>query len=201
MNSQGIVLPAEKRVRTISSRGLSQDFGNAIRCSRQPIWQHPIIRPESIVFERFTDRARKIIDLASAEAAQRGDDSVDTVDILVGMLREGNGIAGYVLSHFDSIDVDLVLGARDSVCGDPDVTLPNVESRSRMEAAWFDHRYPGTEHLLLALCCLNKSRGARLLAGLGKHPVQICSFVVDILGHTDRWERWLVDHPDAAHGR
>ena len=151
------------------------------------------------MFERFTDRARKIIELASAEAAQRGDDLVDTVDILVGMLREGNGIAGHVLAR-DSVDVDLVLGVRDSVCTDPDASLADVESRSLIEAAWLNHGYVGTEHLLLALCCLNKSRGARLLAGLGKPPVQICSFVLDILGRTDEWERWLVDHSDVAHG-
>jgi ATP-dependent Clp protease ATP-binding subunit ClpC len=151
------------------------------------------------VFERFTDRARKIIDLASAEAAQRGDDLVDTVDILVGMLREGNGIAGHVLAH-DSVDVDLVLGTRDSVCADPDASLADVDSRSLIEAARLNHGYVGTEHLLLALCCLNKSRGARLLAGLGKPPVQICSFALDILGRTDEWERWLVDHPEVAHG-
>lgn len=152
------------------------------------------------MFERFTDRARKIIDLASAEAAHRGDDLVDTVDILVGMLREGNGIAGHALAQ-DSIEVDLVLGARDSVCADPDADLADIESRSLIEASWFNHRYVGTEHLLLALCCLTKSRGSRLLAGLGKRPVQICAFVIDILGYTDEWERWLVDHPDVAHDR
>jgi hypothetical protein len=137
--------------------------------------------------------------LASAEAARRGEDSPDTVDMLVGMLREADGIAGHVLAH-DSVEVDLVLGARDSVCGEPDVSLADVESRSLIEAAWLHHRYVGTEHLLLAVCCLNKSRGARLIAGLGKHPVQICWFVLQILGHFDEWERWLAEHPDVARG-
>jgi hypothetical protein len=125
--------------------------------------------------------------LASAEAARRGEDSPDTVDMLVGMLREADGIAGRVLAY-DSVEVDLVLGARDSVCGEPDVSLADVESRSLIEAAWLHHSYAGTEHLLLAVCCLNK------------HPVQICWFVLQILGHFDEWERWLAEHPDVARG-
>jgi ATP-dependent Clp protease ATP-binding subunit ClpC len=155
---------------------------------------------ESTVFDRFTDRARQIIDLASVEAAGRGDELVDTVDVVVGMLREGNGVAAHVLRE-NSIGLDAVRRARDSVCDKPDVPLADVESRSLIEADWLGHRYPGTEHLLLAVCCLDKSRGARLLACLGHHPVQLCSDVIDMLGHTDDWERWLVTHPGISSGR
>jgi ATP-dependent Clp protease ATP-binding subunit ClpC len=153
------------------------------------------------VFERFTDRARKVVVLATAEAVLRGESVADTVDLLVGMLREGKGIAGHVLAFFSGVELDLILGARDSVRGVPDVSLADVESRCLIEAAWLHHNYVGTEHLLLAVCCLDKSRGARLLATLGKHPVQVCSYVFDILGTSDDWERWLVDHPHMAHGR
>jgi ATP-dependent Clp protease ATP-binding subunit ClpC len=153
------------------------------------------------MFERFTDRARKVVGLATAEAARRGESVADTVDLLVGMLRERKGVAGHVLAFFCSVELDLVLGARESVCADPDVSLAEVESRCRIEAAWLDHNYVGTEHLLLAVCCLDKSRGARLLTGLGQHPVQVCSYVLEILGTSDDWERWLVDHPHMAHGR
>jgi ATP-dependent Clp protease ATP-binding subunit ClpC len=153
------------------------------------------------MFERFTDRARKVVGLATAEAARRGESVADTVDLLVGMLREEKGIAGHVLASFSSVELDLVLGARESVGADPDVSLADVESRCMFEVAWLHHHYAGTEHLLLAVCCLDKSRGARLLAGLGTHPVQVCSYVFDILGTSDDWERWLVDHPHMAHGR
>jgi ATP-dependent Clp protease ATP-binding subunit ClpC len=151
------------------------------------------------MFDRFTHRARKIIDLASVEAAGRGDELVDTVDVVVGMLREGSGIAAYALRN-NSIGLDAVLRGRDSVCDRPDVTLADVESRSLIEADWLGHRYPGTEHLLLAVCCLDQSRGARLLACLGYHPVQLCSYVIDMLGRTDEWERWLVTHPGISCG-
>jgi ATP-dependent Clp protease ATP-binding subunit ClpC len=152
-----------------------------------------------MMFERFTDRARKVMNIASAEAARRGDDVFDTVDLLVGLRRDRVGIAAHALDQ-NSIEVDLILGARHSVCAEPDVSLADVESRSLIEAEWLNHGYVGTEHLLLAVCCLSKSRGARLIAGLGKHPVQICWLVLEILGRSDEWGRWLAEHPDVALG-
>jgi len=143
------------------------------------------------------------MNLASAEAARRGDDSVDTVDVLMGMLREGKvSVAWHVLSFHCSVpvDVDLVLAARQAVCDMPDVALAEFVSQSLLEAKWLDHRYVGTEHLLLAICALVRSRAARLLAASGNGPVQICSHVLSILGpaRDDELERWLVDHPDTA---
>ncbi len=155
------------------------------------------------MFDRFTDRSRVIVDLASAEAARRGDNSVDTVDVLVGMLREGKkSIAGNVLSFHCAVpvDVDLVLAARPAVCDVPDVTLAELVSQSRVEVKWLNHNYVGTEHLLLAVCALVRSRASRLLTALGNGPVQVCSHVLDILGHFEL-ERWLADHPDAAQSR
>jgi ATP-dependent Clp protease ATP-binding subunit ClpC len=152
------------------------------------------------VFERFTDRARKVMDLASAETAQRGADVVDTVDILVGLIREGDGIAAHVLRAV-SVTVEQIYGPRDSVSAAPDVTLADVESQALKETAWFRHGYVGTEHLLLALCCLKEGKAARILAGLGQPPVQLCSFILEILGHNEEWERWLLEHRDRIESR
>jgi ATP-dependent Clp protease ATP-binding subunit ClpC len=143
------------------------------------------------------------MNLASAEAARRGDDSVDTVDVLVGMLREGNeSVAWHVLSlHCSvSVDVNLVLAGRQTVCDMSDVSFAEFVSQSLLEAKWLNHNYVGTEHLLLAVCALVRSRAARLLTASGNGPAQICSHVFDILGHFEL-ERWLVDHPDAAQSR
>jgi ATP-dependent Clp protease ATP-binding subunit ClpC len=158
------------------------------------------------MFEKFTDRSRTVMNLASAEAARRGDDSIDTVDVLVGMLREGKeSVAWHVLSFHCSVpvDVDLVLAARQAVCDLPDVAFEELISQSLLEAKWLDHRYVGTEHLLLAVCALVRSRAARLLADSGNGPVQVCSHILDIVGRArdDELERWLVDHPDAAQSR
>jgi ATP-dependent Clp protease ATP-binding subunit ClpC len=158
------------------------------------------------MFERFTDRSRTVMNLASVEAARRADDSVDTVDVLVGMLREGKeSVAWHVLSvHCSvSVDINLVLAGRQAVCDVSDVPLAEFVSQSLLEAKWLDHRYVGTEHLLLAVCALFRSRAARLLAASGNGPVQICSHVLGIVGRArdDELDRWLVDHPDAAQSR
>jgi ATP-dependent Clp protease ATP-binding subunit ClpC len=156
------------------------------------------------MFEKFTDPAATVMRLASEEAARRGDDSVDTVDVLVGMLREGKeSVAWHVLSvHCSvSVDVSLVVTGRQSVCDVPDVALAEFVAQSLLEAKWLNHRYVGTEHLLLAVCALVRSRAARLLTASGNGPVQICSHILDILGHFESLDRWLVDHPDAAQSR
>ncbi len=149
-------------------------------------------------FERFTERARRIVDHASAEASRLGDSSVDTVHLLLGMIRESEGIAGVALERH-GVEADAILEAHPSVCDEPDVPFADVEMRSKEEASWLKHHYAGTEHLLLGLCCMKHSRAVRLLEQLGKHPRDLCQFVVAILGHDDEvWERWLVDHPDMA---
>ena len=157
-------------------------------------------RSKPVQFERFTERAQNVIGFASAEAERLGHASTDTAHLLLGMIREGKGIAGVALAQHD-IDADSVIQVYDSVSGGSDVTFAEVESRSLLEAQWFGHHYPGTEHLLLAICCLTNSRAARLLEIVGKHPVQFCHFVVEILGHHDEWDRWLTEHPDVARGR
>lgn len=150
-------------------------------------------------FERFTERARSIVGFASTEAERLGHTSTDTVHLLLGMIREGEGIAGHALAEH-GISADRVLEVYDSVAREFDVTFDELESRSHLEAKWFRHHYPGTEHLLLAVCCLKDSRAARLFKKLGRHPVQFCHFVVEILGQHDQWDRWLTEHPDVARG-
>jgi ATP-dependent Clp protease ATP-binding subunit ClpC len=135
------------------------------------------------------------MDLASAEAVERSAEVVDTVDVLIGLIREGDGVAGHAL-RADCIAVELIRGARDAISAGPDLTLADVESQGLKEGAWLQHNYVGTEHLLLALCCLKEGKAARLLTSLGKPPVQLCSFVLEILGHEDEWERWLLEHRD-----
>jgi ATP-dependent Clp protease ATP-binding subunit ClpA len=147
-------------------------------------------------FENFTDRAYEIVTLASAEAERQGQ-SADTVHVLLGMIAEGKGIAGNVLARHN-VDAEKISEAYDSVRRESEVSFDDVASRSEIEARWFGHRYPGTEHLLLALCGLTNSRAARLLENLGHQPVQFCHDVVDVLGHSFEWDRWLTDHPDVV---
>lgn len=135
------------------------------------------------------------MDFASEEAARRSAEVIDTVDIVVGLIRDGDGVAAHVL-RADSITIELAWGARDLVFAGPDVTMMDVESQAAKQAAWLGHCYVGTEHLLLALCCLRTGKAAQLFASLGKSPVQLCSFDLEILGHHEEWDRWLLDHRD-----
>lgn len=148
-----------------------------------------------MAFDKFTERARKVVDLAAAEASRLGDDSVNTVHLLVGMLREGEGVAAKVLGEYE-IEIDTVLDADKSIGLGTDATLSEVESRCLAEAEWFKHRYVGTEHLLLGVCCLTDCRAAKLLADIGKPPVELCQLVVEVVGHGHEWNRWLADHPE-----
>lgn len=148
-----------------------------------------------MAFEKFTDRARKVVDLASAEAAQMGSDSVDTVHLLLGMIREGDGVAGKVLAS-QNVEADGVAESYKSFLAAPDVTLPEVESRCHFEAEWLKHNYVGTEHLILAVCSFSDCRAASVLADIGTPSVEVCRDVLQLLGHQDSFDQWLTDQPE-----
>ncbi len=144
--------------------------------------------------EKFTDRARKVVDLASTEAAQLGDTSVDTVHLLLGMLREGEGVAGKVLAS-QNIEAGGVVKSYESFRTTSDVTLSDVESRCLFEAEWLKHNYVGTEHLILAVCSFSDCRAAKVLTNIGTPPLEVCRDVLHLLGHADEFERWLAEQP------
>jgi len=158
-----------------------------------------LLEDTPLLFAKFTERARRVVGFASAEAERLGHAAADTVDLLLGMIREGMGIAGVALAQH-GIGADTVIRLYDSVSAQPDVTFDELTARSHREAKWFGHPYMGTEHLLLAVCCMTDSRAARLLRRVGKHPVELCRFVVEILGHHHEWDRWLAEHRDVARG-
>jgi len=152
-----------------------------------------------MAFEQFTDRARKVVDLATTEAAQLGDTSVDTVHLLVGMLREGSGVAGSVLASHN-IDAEAVLKSCKSFSTASDVTLSEVESRCLFEAEWLKHNYVGTEHLILAVGSFLSCRAAKVLTELGTPPQELCRNVLHLLGHEAQFDQWLADHLELADG-
>jgi ATP-dependent Clp protease ATP-binding subunit ClpA len=146
----------------------------------------------------MTDRSRQIINTARESTADSHRVFVDSVDVLLAMLRESEGIAGRVLAdlHIDIGTVERSL--RDEVSRDApsDSFLTGLEAKSYAEAKWLEHRYVGTEHLLLALCEIRPTAATDILMRLGVQPRDICESVLQILGHQDDWQRWLADHPD-----
>jgi ATP-dependent Clp protease ATP-binding subunit ClpA len=127
--------------------------------------------------ERFTDRARKVMQLANQEAQRCNHDYVGTEHILLGLVKEGSGIAAKVLASRD-IDLRKIrLQAEQIVRWGPAnmVTpghLPQTPRAKRVieyaieEARKLGHHYVGTEHLLLGLVRETESVGAEILRNL-----------------------------------
>jgi PII-like signaling protein len=149
-------------------------------------------------FIPLTDGGRQIIEVARKAAAGSRRVFVDSVDMMLAMLRERDGIAGRVLTN---MRIDLRAVARslnDEVSRDEPTAnyLTALDAKSLAEAKWLEHDHIGTEHLLLAVCEIRPSAATDILMRLGAQPRDICKEVLEILGHEDDWQRWLADHPD-----
>src|SRR5580698_6199401 len=112
------------------------------------------------MFERFTDRARTVVVLAQDEARRLDHGYIGTEHLLLGLIREGEGVAARALEALGLRPDDLraqieeIIGRGD---GAPSGHLPvtpqskAVLQRTRQEALRLGHSYIGTEHLLLSL--------------------------------------------------
>jgi ATP-dependent Clp protease ATP-binding subunit ClpA len=126
----------------------------------------------------FTERVRKTLALAREEAVALHHEYVGTEHILLGILREGNGVAMTVMSNL-SVDDDVLRGVvlRMTKAGDPSRPVgPDLPYASRAkhvlekameEARTLNHSYVGTEHLLLGLLREGKGLGATALGEVG----------------------------------
>jgi len=150
------------------------------------------------VFSTSTDRTRHIMANAKKSAASSHRVFIDSVDVLLAMLRESAGIAAPVLGQL-GIEVRTVTQClNEEVSRDEpsDAYLKSLEAKSTAAAKWLDHDYVGTEHLLLGLCEIRPSAATDILMRLGIQPRDVCKEVLEILGRHDDWQRWLADHPD-----
>lgn len=114
------------------------------------------------MFERFTDRARKVMTLANQEAQRLSHEYIGTEHILLGLVKEGSGVGAAVLKNLD-IDLKKVrVEVEKLVESGPEMImmgkLPQTPQAKRViefgieEARNLKHNYVGTEHLLLGLC-------------------------------------------------
>jgi ATP-dependent Clp protease ATP-binding subunit ClpA len=149
-------------------------------------------------FASATEPARKIIESARKSATRSRRAFADSVDVLLAMLAEQAGIAGNVLRHVGVDSAAVERSLRESVARDEpsDAFVRTLDTKSLAAAKWLDHNYPGTEHLLIALCQIRPSAATDILMRLGAQPRDICHEILGNLGHQDDWQRWLADHPD-----
>jgi len=140
----------------------------------------------------FTDRVRKVLAMAREEAIRLQHDYVGTEHILLGLIREGEGVAANVLINL-SVDLDQVHErVEDSVRkGKATIALGELPYTSRAkkvlefamaEAREFNHSYVGTEHLLLGLLREEKGIAAQVLNSLGVTLDEARSETLKVLG-------------------
>ena len=128
------------------------------------------------MFERFTDRARRVVVLAQEEAYQLNHNYIGTEHILLGLIREGEGVAAKALGSL-GISLELVRNRVEEIVGlggsPPSGHIPftprakKVLELSLREALQLGHNYIGTEHILLGLIREGEGVAAQVLVKLG----------------------------------
>jgi ATP-dependent Clp protease ATP-binding subunit ClpC len=146
------------------------------------------------MFERFTEKAIKVIMLAQEEARRLGHNFVGTEQILLGLIGEGTGVAAKVLRQMGvnlkdaRIEVEKIIGRGSGFVA---VEIPFTPRAKRVlelsleEARQLGHNYIGTEHLLLGLIREGEGVAARVLENLGVDLAKVRTQVIRMLGETE----------------
>src|SRR5712672_2936858 len=145
------------------------------------------------MFERFTDRARKVMALANQEAQRFNHEYIGTEHILLGLVKEGSGVGANVLKNLD-VDLRKVrLEVEKLVKSGPDMVtmgkLPQTPRAKKVieyaieEARNLNHNYVGTEHLLLGLLREQEGVAAQVLMNLNLKLDEVREEVLNLLGH------------------
>lgn len=144
------------------------------------------------MFNRFTERARKVIVYAKEEARRFNHDYIGTEHLLLGLIREGEGVAAAVLQKLGldletiRIEVEKLVqpGPQTQVLGDIPFTPRSKKALelSAEEARALGHNYIGTEHLLLGLVKEGEGMAYRVLLNLGLDLSKLRNEVMELLG-------------------
>merc|ERR1719213_981004 len=145
----------------------------------------------NMMFERFTEKAIKVVMLAQEEARRLGHNFVGTEQLLLGMIGEGTGIAAKVLKSQGvnlkeaRVEVEKIIGRGSGFVA---VEIPFTPRAKRVlelsleEARHLGHHYIGTEHLLLGLLREGEGVAARVLENLGADAAKIRTQVIKMVG-------------------
>ncbi len=145
------------------------------------------------MYERFTDRARKVMQLANQEAQRFNHEYIGTEHILLGLVKEGSGVAANVLKNLDVDLRKIRIEVEKIVQTGPDMVtmgkLPQTPRAKKVieyameEARNLNHNYVGTEHLLLGLLREQEGVAAQVLMNLGMKLDDVRDEVLNLLGH------------------
>jgi ATP-dependent Clp protease ATP-binding subunit ClpC len=142
------------------------------------------------MFERFTDRARRVVVLSQEEARILNHDYIGTEHLLLGLIREGHGVAAKAMVSLgispDSVrqQVEETVGRGQQAPAGHIPFTPQAKNVLRLalsESMALDHHYIGTEHILLGLMREGDGVAAQVLAQLGADRDQVRQQVIQLL--------------------
>lgn len=148
------------------------------------------------MFDRLTEKAKEALNYAAEAALEMGQNYVGTEHLLVGLIREKDGVAGKILEANNVTDeqviekIDALIGTGEPISGiNPEATprTKRVIENSYREARSMGHNYVGTEHLLIAVLRESESIGVKILLELGVSPQKLYNEILSLLneGATD----------------
>lgn len=146
-----------------------------------------------MMFGRFTERAQKVLALAQEEAMRLGHNNIGTEHILLGLIREGEGIAAKALQALN-LDMDKIQKEVETLIGKGTEGTQNIHYTPRAkkvielsmdEARKLGHTYVGTEHILLGLIREGEGVAARVLNNLGVSLNKARQQVLQLLGSNE----------------
>lgn len=155
-----------------------------------------------MMFDRFTERAQKVLALAQEEAVRLGHNNIGTEHILLGLIKEGDGIAAKALASLNlsteriQAEIELLLGVSvEKVTGTIHYTprAKKVIELSMDEARKLSHTYVGTEHILLGLIREGEGLAARVLSNLNVSLNKARQQVLQLLGNAD-----IINHNNSS---
>jgi ATP-dependent Clp protease ATP-binding subunit ClpC len=159
------------------------------------------------MYEKFSDRARKVMQLANQEAQRRNHEYVGTEHILMGIAKEGSGVAVAILKNLD-IDFCKIRLEVDKIIQDgPEmITLGKLPKTPRAkkvieyameESIKFGHNYVGTEHILLGCLVEREGVAAQVLENLGLTVDILKTEIINLLGEVPSGK--TDGHPSTSH--
>src|SRR6201747_678578 len=168
---------------------------------------HPVVE-EKNMFERFTDRARRVVVLAQEEARMLSHNYIGTEHILLGLIHEGDGIAAKALESL-GVSLEAVRAQVEEIIGQgqqaPSGHIPftprakKVLELSLREALQLGHNYIGTEHILLGLIREGEGVAAQVLHKLGADLNRVRQQVIQLLsGYQGKEQQTAGTAPEAA---
>ncbi|MFH1062424.1 MAG: Clp protease N-terminal domain-containing protein, partial [Candidatus Omnitrophota bacterium] len=163
------------------------------------------------MFDRFTERARKVILLAKEEAKRFNHDYIGTEHILLGLIKEGEGVAAAVLQNLGlnlemiRLEVEKLVQPGPSTVTSGDIPFTpkakKVIELAMDEAKSLGHNYIGTEHLLLGLIRESEGVASQVLLNLGLDLNKVRKEIMELLGTTSVNYDGQQAHPAVANGK